>query len=94
MSPSSTSPKSKRLLVFCDGTWCGRETSFQNSKSNIQMLAEKVGQINYLPQPTDKEANIVHPISPIQADVIAGYQEGIGLNKVNILPSQGFSHVY
>lgn len=30
----------RRLLVFCDGTWCGKETG---TKTNIQILAEAAG---------------------------------------------------
>lgn len=38
MRPDLIQPE--RLLVFCDGTWCGPETG---TRTNIQMLAEMVG---------------------------------------------------
>jgi hypothetical protein len=67
----------KRLVVFCDGTWCGRETG---TFSNVQVLAEMVGDIQW-----DTRLGVspvkVHPIKTSSIDVVAGYQEGIGLNK-------------
>ncbi|KAF2463088.1 peptidoglycan binding domain-containing protein, partial [Lindgomyces ingoldianus] len=72
---------SKRLVVFCDGTWCGRETGTQ---SNIRILADMVGNIDFSPRPDEDPNTIatrVHPIHAFQNYVTAGYQEGIGLNK-------------
>ncbi|KAF3048669.1 hypothetical protein E8E11_003056 [Didymella keratinophila] len=70
---------SKRLLVFCDGTWCGRETKVAGAPtSNIRMLADMVGDIRY--DDTSKKPATVHSIRPRAANVIAGYQEGVGLD--------------
>lgn len=88
----------KRLLIFCDGTWVGRETTVANAPaSNIRQLANMVGEVQYSNDPSQKPAT-VHPIIPHnsearivhltngasngqQADIIAGYQEGVGLNR-------------
>lgn len=67
----------KRLLIFCDGTWCGRETA---TNSNIYYLVDMVGKVQFSSQPGE-EPTKVHPIQPFQSSVVAGYQEGVGLNK-------------
>ncbi|KAF9141221.1 hypothetical protein BG015_001359 [Linnemannia schmuckeri] len=52
-SPASTPPQTqpqcrKKLIVLCDGTWCGSETG---TKSNIYLLAKMIGiPINELQQ--------------------------------------------
>ncbi|KAL1801274.1 hypothetical protein ACET3X_001616 [Alternaria dauci] len=77
----------KRLAVFCDGTWVGRETEVEDAPpSNIRQLANMVGDVEYVTD--DKTAAKVHPIRPhntasldSSSDIIAGYQEGVGLNK-------------
>ncbi|KAF2194120.1 hypothetical protein K469DRAFT_549222 [Zopfia rhizophila CBS 207.26] len=68
---------SKRLVILCDGTWCGRET---NTQSNIFKLASMIGPVQYLSSPST-EPTAVHPIRSPHPNVTAGYQEGIGLNK-------------
>jgi hypothetical protein len=78
----SSSTPSKRLLIFCDGTWCGRETG---TSSNIRILADMVGQVQF-PSPTatpsqSDSTTTVFPLITSQSNVIAGYQEGVGLNK-------------
>ncbi|KAF2849569.1 hypothetical protein T440DRAFT_130131 [Plenodomus tracheiphilus IPT5] len=97
--PSAVSPRpSKRLVVFCDGTWVGRETAVANAPpSNIRQLANMVGEVHYNDAPDQKPAT-VHHIKPHkrtawaaaqsngvdshpQPDIIAGYQEGVGLNR-------------
>nr|CEG03440.1 unnamed protein product [Fusarium acuminatum CS5907] len=60
----------RRVIVLCDGTWCGRET---NTRSNINILSRMIG-INL---------NTVAP-SPVvysspTGDVRAGYFDGVGL---------------
>jgi uncharacterized protein (DUF2235 family) len=77
----------KRLVVFCDGTWVGRETAVDDAPpSNIRQLANMVGTVKY--DTEDKTAAKVHPIQPHKNisetapdAIIAGYQEGVGLNK-------------
>jgi hypothetical protein len=66
----------KRLVIFCDGTWCGRETG---TESNIKVLAGTIGRVRFADDPSHVTA--VHAIEPFQEDVIAGYQEGVGLNR-------------
>ncbi|KAF2735836.1 hypothetical protein EJ04DRAFT_179943 [Polyplosphaeria fusca] len=73
----SVSRPPKRLLVFCDGTWCGRETG---TYSNTRILADMVGTVNFINTP-DVSPTTVHPIFPQRPHVTAGYQEGVGLNK-------------
>ncbi|KAF2267350.1 hypothetical protein CC78DRAFT_457628 [Lojkania enalia] len=68
---------SKRLVIFCDGTWCGRETG---TDTNIKRLADMIGTVRF-----DTSSNIsttaVHSIQTSDPKVEGGYQEGIGLNK-------------
>ncbi|KAI5203711.1 hypothetical protein E4T39_04026 [Aureobasidium subglaciale] len=37
---ATSSSSLKRLVVFCDGTWCGPE---HGTRTNIQLLAEMIG---------------------------------------------------
>ncbi|KAH7397365.1 hypothetical protein BKA66DRAFT_437930 [Pyrenochaeta sp. MPI-SDFR-AT-0127] len=99
--PSATSSRpSKRLAIFCDGTWVGRETNVANAPaSNIRQLANLVGEVKYENNSTQEPAT-VHRIEPhrkanydfddqlhgadglpAQDNIIAGYQEGVGLNR-------------
>jgi len=57
----------RRVIVLCDGTWCGRET---NTISNINILARMIG-INL-------NANPAVYTSPT-GDVCAKYFDGVGL---------------
>jgi len=81
LDPGRKQP-SKRLVIFCDGTWVGRETSVAGApRSNIRMLADMVGEVAFHnSNPAEKPA-MVHPIKTQSADVIAGYQEGVGLGS-------------
>lgn len=89
MGSETPNRPSKRIVVFCDGTWVGRETAVEDAPpSNIRQLANMVGEVQY--DETDKTAAKVHRIEPHKkfskastADdsIIAGYQEGVGLNK-------------
>lgn len=78
---------SKRLAIFCDGTWVGRETTVAGGPtSNIRLLAEMVGTVQYTDDVNAKSPANVHRIVPHgrkkeDKDVIAGYQEGVGLNR-------------
>ncbi|KAF1832825.1 hypothetical protein BDW02DRAFT_599591 [Decorospora gaudefroyi] len=82
--PSATTPRpSKRLAVFCDGTWVGRETHVEDAPpSNIRQLANMVGEVKYVAPASTAQ---VHPITPHTttnaANITAGYQEGCGLDK-------------
>jgi hypothetical protein len=81
----------KRLVIFCDGTWVGRETNVADAPaSNIRQLANMVGEVQY--NDATVQESTVHPIRVhphIQSsqqngsspDIIAGYQEGVGLNR-------------
>jgi hypothetical protein len=79
----------KRLAIFCDGTWVGRETNVVGAPaSNIRQLANMVGEVEYNDSTVQESA--VHPIrvhSGVQSssstgpNIIAGYQEGVGLNR-------------
>ncbi|RAR13593.1 peptidoglycan binding domain-containing protein [Stemphylium lycopersici] len=94
--PSTTSTRPpKRLAVFCDGTWVGRETAVDDAPpSNIRQLANMVGNVEYTSNSVDKTAAKVYPIKPHKnpsstsssdkdstPTITAGYQEGVGLNK-------------
>jgi len=98
MPPATPSRPAKRLVIFCDGTWVGRETAIADAPpSNIRQLANMVGEVQYTSDPLQQPATI-HPIKPhkstgkstakldstscsFQPDIIAGYQEGVGLNR-------------
>ncbi|KAH7381251.1 hypothetical protein DE146DRAFT_279674 [Phaeosphaeria sp. MPI-PUGE-AT-0046c] len=89
----------KRLVIFCDGTWVGRETKVANAPpSNIRQLANMVGEVEY--NETTVQESTVHPVrvhphvlsnhannfnpfasSTDTSNIIAGYQEGVGLNR-------------
>ena len=88
----------KRLAIFCDGTWVGRETAVANAPaSNIRQLADMLGTVQYndspAGQPTTVHRIIPHSVAnrsakqtngtsiPEQAEIVAGYQEGVGLNR-------------
>ncbi|KAL6709862.1 Mediator of RNA polymerase II transcription subunit 7 [Coniothyrium glycines] len=78
----------KRLALFCDGTWVGRETTVTDAPaSNIRQLADMVGEVQYKSGTTQSSA-VVHPIIPHGSKrsasapaIVAGYQEGVGLNR-------------
>ncbi|KAL5118641.1 hypothetical protein ACEQ8H_003492 [Pleosporales sp. CAS-2024a] len=88
--PSADSARpTKKLAVFCDGTWVGRETKVAGAPaSNIRQLADMVGKVEYNSSDTDESA--VHRIrvhshvgsnSSSSDSIVAGYQEGVGLNR-------------
>ncbi|KAF2870415.1 hypothetical protein BDV95DRAFT_496503 [Massariosphaeria phaeospora] len=71
----------KHLLIFCDGTWCGRETRVPNAPpSNILTLASMIGEVRYDDTPGTAPKK-VHPIKTALPNVTAGYQEGVGVNQ-------------
>jgi hypothetical protein len=76
MSPTTQSQRpSKRLAVFCDGTWVGRETHVQGAPdSNIRQLADMVGEVRYLKESTEAT---VHPIH------VKPRQQANGPNPIN-----------
>ncbi|OAA48400.1 hypothetical protein NOR_01650 [Metarhizium rileyi] len=59
------------LIIFCDGTWCGRET---NTQSNIYQLARIVGVD--IDDPTDTDSHCL--------DDKAWYMHGVGLGSTFI----------
>lgn len=77
MALDSPHIRPKRLVVLCDGTWCGRETG---TDSNIEKLADMIGAIDLTTRAGDSPTK-VHSIRHTHDGVTAGYQEGIGLNK-------------
>ncbi|KAF1953078.1 hypothetical protein CC80DRAFT_596210 [Byssothecium circinans] len=71
----------RHLVIFCDGTWIGRETEVEDAPpSNIRMLANMVGTVEFSPTSSPPHPTLVHPITS-SPNVTAGYQEGIGLNQ-------------
>ena len=65
-----SSSQLKPLILLCDGTWCGRETSTQ---SNIYMLADMVGipianpndeDVHYIPgsDPRGRKGRYIHGV--------------------------------
>ncbi|KAH7112586.1 hypothetical protein B0J11DRAFT_446805 [Dendryphion nanum] len=58
----------RRVIVLCDGTWCGRET---NTKSNIYFLAKMIG-VNFLRNPAVYESS--------SGNIHARYFDGVGLD--------------
>jgi len=67
----AVAPTTRRVIVLCDGTWCGPET---NTRSNIHFLARMIG-INMGASPAEYTSP---PDSP--QDVRARYFDGVGLN--------------
>ncbi|KAG0320093.1 hypothetical protein BG000_003693 [Podila horticola] len=65
----------KKLIVLCDGTWCGSET---NTRSNIYLLAEMIG-IDMTRQEPDKAAPI--ELGDSKPGVKACYFPGGGLGR-------------
>ncbi|KAH7146752.1 hypothetical protein B0J13DRAFT_552594 [Dactylonectria estremocensis] len=65
-----------RIVVLCDGTWCGRET---NTETNIYRLARlfKVPIAN--PNSTDTYIRQVNPADPSGSQIVARYRHGVGL---------------
>ncbi|KAF2123883.1 hypothetical protein P153DRAFT_371210 [Dothidotthia symphoricarpi CBS 119687] len=122
---SATPRPSKRLVIFCDGTWVGRETQVAGAPfSNIRQLANMVGEVQYssesraepgevhtirphasvssdaasatdslaglvsgavntssVDDPSAVDSSAVVPNSNTSDTIIAGYQEGTGLNS-------------
>jgi uncharacterized protein (DUF2235 family) len=110
LSANSSRP-SKRLVVFCNGSWIGHELHVAGAPtSNIRQLANMVGEIQYKDSLTQETA--IHPIrihprilsrqeptvrsgetrssfphkditshAENTPSIIAGYQEGVGLNR-------------
>jgi uncharacterized protein (DUF2235 family) len=96
MPVTNSSRPPKRLVLFCDGTWVGRETNVEDAPaSNIRQLANMVGEVEY--NEATVQESTVHPIrvhphvqssgtnssasSSDKLNVVAGYQEGVGLNR-------------
>ena len=58
----------------------GRETKVAGApRSNIQMLADMVGDLEDSNMDPREKPAVVHRINPRSANVVAGYQEGVGL---------------
>ncbi|OAL47866.1 hypothetical protein IQ07DRAFT_106044 [Pyrenochaeta sp. DS3sAY3a] len=69
----------KRLVVFCDGSWLGRQTHIAGApRSNIRMLADMVGNVQFSGLDVNENPAVVYSIIPRQPNVVAGYQEGVG----------------
>ncbi|KAF2624943.1 hypothetical protein BU25DRAFT_129220 [Macroventuria anomochaeta] len=72
----------KRLVVFCDGSWLGRQTRIVGApRSNIRMLADMVGDIMDSGLDAKENPAMVYSIIPRQSNVVAGYQEGVGSQR-------------
>lgn len=68
-----------RLVVFCDGSWLDGPTHITGApRSNIRMLADMVGDVQFSGLDANEKPEIVHYIMPRQPNVVAGYQEGVG----------------
>ncbi|KAK4032303.1 hypothetical protein C8A01DRAFT_50880 [Parachaetomium inaequale] len=63
----SAPPAKRRVIVLCDGTWCGRQT---NTKSNVNFLARMIG--------VDLERGATEYHSE-EHDIHAKYFDGVGL---------------
>lgn len=65
-----------RVVILCDGTWCGRET---NTQTNIYRLAKlfqiPIDELNS----TDEYIRPVDPAVPADSQVVARYRHGVGL---------------
>lgn len=56
--------RSKKLIVLCDGTWCGRETE---TVTNISLLATAIGIPNSTAPTDTKEREYVDPERKLMA---------------------------
>jgi hypothetical protein len=63
-----------KLVVLCDGTWCGRET---NTNSNIQHLAKMIG----IDMASDTGSGDIHTLGAEGDSVQARYADGVGLGS-------------
>jgi uncharacterized protein (DUF2235 family) len=63
-----------KLVVLCDGTWCGRET---DTESNIQHLARMIG----IDMTIDTGPDDIHTLSARGDLVQARYANGVGLGS-------------
>jgi uncharacterized protein (DUF2235 family) len=63
-----------KLVVLCDGTWCGRET---NTESNIQYLAKMIG----IDMARDTGTGDIHTLGVRGGSVQARYADGVGLGS-------------
>jgi hypothetical protein len=88
-SPARTEPTAgtlhrspKPLVVFCDGSWLGSQTHIANApQSNIRILADMVGEVQYSGADIIENHAMIHHIAPRQPNVVAGYQGGVGPNQ-------------
>ncbi|KAI7765179.1 hypothetical protein LZL87_013881 [Fusarium oxysporum] len=65
-----------RIVVLCDGTWCGRET---NTKTNIYRLAQLFQVPIDNPNSTDTYFRQVNSADPANRQIAARYRHGVGL---------------
>ncbi|KAJ3454686.1 hypothetical protein MRS44_013286 [Fusarium solani] len=65
-----------RIVVLCDGTWCGRET---NTETNIYRLAQLFQVPIANPNSTDTYIRQVNPADPAGSRIVARYRHGVGL---------------
>jgi hypothetical protein len=65
---------SPKLVVLCDGTWCGRET---NTESNIYYLARMMG----IDMTGDTGPDDIHTLGVPGDAVQARYANGVGLGS-------------
>lgn len=64
-------PPTKRLVIFCDGTWVGRETKVADAPaSNIRQIANMVGEVQY--NNNIEQESAIHPIR-VHAHVLANH---------------------
>jgi uncharacterized protein (DUF2235 family) len=63
-----------KLVVLCDGTWCGRET---DTESNIQHLARMIG----IDMTIDTGPDDIHILDARGDSVQARYADGVGLGS-------------
>ncbi|KAF4954058.1 hypothetical protein FGADI_5527 [Fusarium gaditjirri] len=65
-----------RIVVLCDGTWCGCETS---TRTNIYRLAQLFQVPIDNPNSTDTYFRHVSPADPADRQIVARYRHGVGL---------------
>jgi hypothetical protein len=65
-----------RIVVLCDGTWCGRET---DTRTNIYRLAKLFDVPITNLDSTDTYIRLADPADPPDRQVVARYRHGVGL---------------
>ncbi|KAK5657619.1 hypothetical protein OQA88_2691 [Cercophora sp. LCS_1] len=74
----TTEPPRPRIVLLCDGTWCGRETG---TRTNIYHLAQLFGVDIDDPNSTAAQCRRPNPLAPPDRQIHVRYRNGVGLGS-------------